>query len=53
MKRLTFGLTLWALFVWVGAVGAQTELDPLKPPVAKKAPQRAVVHGDVRIDDYY
>src|SRR5262249_30451604 len=53
MKKLTLILMLGALLFWVDTVRAQTELNPPKPPVAKKVPKRDTVHSDVRVDDYY
>ncbi|HEY0323061.1 MAG TPA: S9 family peptidase [Pyrinomonadaceae bacterium] len=34
-------------------VMAQTNVNPLKPPVAKKIPKTAITNGDKRIDNYF
>jgi oligopeptidase B len=44
------------LFTLIFAVSCQTQKEDMtavKPPVAKKQPEKLEIHGDVRIDDYY
>jgi oligopeptidase B len=54
MRHLRSILLTLALLPFVPApVAAQLALDAPAPPVAKKLPRTAAIHGDVRVDDYY
>jgi oligopeptidase B len=50
VRPLLLGLFL---FVWGSALAGGLDPKAAQPPVAKRVPHRAAIHGDVRSDDYY
>jgi oligopeptidase B len=54
MKNITLGLILLSVFfLRDNRTMAQTDLNSMRPPVARQAPKNDAVHGDTRIDNYF
>lgn len=48
MKNLFLWITLFSV-----VLSACTSKEKIVPPVAKKVPKELIIHGDIRIDNYY